>query len=467
MSTETISSWRVTSDEASDFTQKPHANSRKRLKTSKLHSLAREVSPPVSVRKRKIVDEDEVAKGSLLTTKSVAAAIEAGEHVVEDHVEFYYQHLQRALLKPRPDIKPPSTTLNDWIQTYRQNAKSLLGSHFVIHQHDHPIAGTHYDLRLQCNPTSSISFAIMYGLPGDPNSRRLNRNATETRVHCLWNHVIETASYVTGSMLIWDSGRYEILPYDTAADEGTVYSSEKDESAEDASDGSKTSQRPTEQQNLARAFKRGKVKLRLHGTRLPVGYTLSLRLSKEHKHRVEQPKKPSRRRRRVNPTAAMPVADEEDSERPSSQEKLYKPPPLKRGLSSLSRIASPPPTPRMKQAEVDKRDDATMAAVASDDENETVRANNAYPGATNDIGSIHQRKWYVSIDRTACGFKKCTEKSVTGGLKTAWIGGFDRFIVGGRDTERSIVTGRLACQILEDEGVVSYVPRGLWRPIDY
>jgi hypothetical protein len=26
----------------------------------------------------------------------------------------------------------------------------------------------------------------MYGLPGDPNSKRLNRNATETRIHCLW-----------------------------------------------------------------------------------------------------------------------------------------------------------------------------------------------------------------------------------------------------------------------------------------
>jgi hypothetical protein len=26
----------------------------------------------------------------------------------------------------------------------------------------------------------------MYGLPGDPNSQRLNRNATETRIHCLW-----------------------------------------------------------------------------------------------------------------------------------------------------------------------------------------------------------------------------------------------------------------------------------------
>ena len=61
------------------------------------------------------------------------------------------------------------------------------GKHFVIHQHDHPIAGLHYDLRLQINGTSSVSWAIMYGLPGDPNSKaRVNRNATETRVHCLW-----------------------------------------------------------------------------------------------------------------------------------------------------------------------------------------------------------------------------------------------------------------------------------------
>lgn len=61
------------------------------------------------------------------------------------------------------------------------------GKHFVIHQHDHPIAGLHYDLRLQINGTSSVSWAIMYGLPGDPNSKaRVSRNATETRVHCLW-----------------------------------------------------------------------------------------------------------------------------------------------------------------------------------------------------------------------------------------------------------------------------------------
>ena len=47
----------------------------------------------------------------------------------------------------------------------------------MIHQHDHPIAGLHYDLRLQINETSSASWAIMYALPGDPIGRG-NRNAT-------------------------------------------------------------------------------------------------------------------------------------------------------------------------------------------------------------------------------------------------------------------------------------------------
>ena len=35
----------------------------------------------------------------------------------------------------------------------------------------------------------------------------------------------------------------------------------------------------------------------------------------------------------------------------------------------------------------------------------------------------------------------------------------------GREVERSVVTGRLASEILEDEGVEGYVPRGLWRPV--
>lgn len=44
----------------------------------------------------------------------------------------------------------------------------------------------HYDLRLQFSETSTVSFAVPYGLPGNPNSIRPNRMAIETRVHNLW-----------------------------------------------------------------------------------------------------------------------------------------------------------------------------------------------------------------------------------------------------------------------------------------
>lgn len=438
----------------------------RRRHTSKLQSLARAVSPPPLSKPSS--GKERLGSDHKPPAKSISAAVEAGEHRVEDHLEFYSQHLQHFLLQPWPDPRSPRINLGDWFILYQRHAGSTAGSHFVVHQHDHPIAGTHYDLRLQCNPTSSISFAIMYGLPGDPNSLRLNRNATETRVHCLWNHLIETGSYTTGSMLIWDCGRYEILPSTT--ERTAVTSSDRDVSAEEDISSTSTVHSPTEQQKLARAFRRGKVKLRLHGTRLPAGYTLSLRLSSEDKYRAEQPKKPSRRRRRGVPTPASPIGDEEDSERPSSQEHPFQPPPLKRGLSSLSRMASPPPSPRRKKVEIDDAADvaaAVAAAHASDDEDEHIRANNAYSGATNDIGSIHQRKWFLSIDRVACGFQKQTERLGTGSMKTTWIGGFDKFVVGGRETERSIVTGRVASQILHDEGVVNYVPRGLWRSIDY
>lgn len=74
--------------------------------------------------------------------------------------------------------------MDEWISLYQRNAHHE-GCHFVIHQHDHPVSGPHYDLRLQFSETSTVCWSIMYGLPGDPNSIRLNRNATETRVHGL------------------------------------------------------------------------------------------------------------------------------------------------------------------------------------------------------------------------------------------------------------------------------------------
>ena len=122
---------------------------------------------------------EEIARDTSLTT----AAVESGNVDLEDPVSFFSAKLLEAAHSEVPGVTRLSHRA--WLDTYHRNQHAY-GRHFVIHQHDHPVAGTHYDLRLQCNSTSSISWACMYGLPGDPNSRRLNRNATETRVHNLW-----------------------------------------------------------------------------------------------------------------------------------------------------------------------------------------------------------------------------------------------------------------------------------------
>lgn len=112
-------------------------------------------------------------------------AVEAGEVRVENPVELFSARLA-AVARPLSTCpEGRRLPIKDWIDLYSRNRHEN-GCHFVIHQHDHPIAGPHYDLRLQFSESSSLSWAIMYGLPGNPNSRRMNRNATETRVHCLW-----------------------------------------------------------------------------------------------------------------------------------------------------------------------------------------------------------------------------------------------------------------------------------------
>ena len=152
---------------------KPRLENSERSKqlAGNLHTLERDITPPPRKKLRN--------RRSLPTS----AAVEAGQAHVDDKVGFFANKL---LGFTRPIVSSTfHIPFDEWMDLYQRNAHSG-GKHYVIHQHDHPVAGTHYDLRLQCNATSSISFAIMYGLPGNPNSRRLNRNATETRVHCLW-----------------------------------------------------------------------------------------------------------------------------------------------------------------------------------------------------------------------------------------------------------------------------------------
>jgi hypothetical protein len=427
-------------------------------------SLRRSISPPAS-KSRKNALNDEV-KAALNDELPQTAAVEAGEATLIDQLPFWSTKLAE-FSRSSAQSRLPS---DQWQALYKDHACSFEGSHFVIHQHDHPVAGIHYDLRLQCNADSSISFAIMYGLPGDPNSRRLNRNATETRVHCFWNHLIETASLSTGSMLIWDTGHYEVLPYkEESADPQT-----DEESGDEYHE---ADEHPvSEQQKLRQAFSQRKIRLRLHGTHLPAGYTVSLRLTREN-YRSEQPPPPSHKRKRKAPKGRRKLSREyttsdSDSDAPSDLG------PggggkMERNLSSLLRHETPPTTSGKTDGIVTQSTISEADPGGSDHENddqETIRLNNAYPGATNDIGSIHQRKWYLSMDRRGSGFIPSKDKN----RSTVWVRkknedgelqGFEPFHVLGRDVERSVVTGRLAKDILADEEVEGFVPRGKWRAV--
>lgn len=154
-------------------------------KVTDLASLKAPVSPPqrralpaTNPAWRKIIPRTQQDSSNTLAT------IEAGQVQVTDHLGVISERLKECIhpsgLQPAPRLP-----MHEWSGLYRRNNHPE-GRHFVIHQHDHPIAGPHYDLRLQFSETSSVSWSIMYGLPGNPNSERLNRNATETRVHCLW-----------------------------------------------------------------------------------------------------------------------------------------------------------------------------------------------------------------------------------------------------------------------------------------
>lgn len=150
----------------------------------RLSSLDAPVSPPRtrSLSQKKRVSQADADLRST-TQDTNLAALEAGQTEVTDHLGVVSSQLQKCVRPSLPNA--PKIQIPDWVALYKRNQHPE-GRHFVIHQHDHPIAGPHYDLRLQFSDSSSVSWSVMYGMPGDPNSRRLNRNATETRVHCLW-----------------------------------------------------------------------------------------------------------------------------------------------------------------------------------------------------------------------------------------------------------------------------------------
>lgn len=297
----------------------------------------------------------------------------------------------------------------------------------------------HYDLRLQFSETSTISFAIPYGLPGNPNSHRPNRMAIETRVHNLWNNLIESASHATGSLLIWDTGEYEVLPYHEAPKDRTT-----DDELSDA--GEENRKRPlTESEKLFTGFQSRHIRLRLHGTKLPEGYTIGLRLPSANDLKA-QPRKPRRKRRKVDPTkvkrAAAPQSTDSESD----------------SGPNTPGIGTEPSEEVNEDANTEMQD--AGAASEGEKEDAAIRANNAYTGADNTIGSIHQRHWFLSLDRKNSGYQKAR----SGPDEGHWVGK-GAFCVLGRDVERSVVSGRNADEVMADGGVAMFQGRKMWRPI--
>ncbi|KAK8184239.1 DNA polymerase ligase-domain-containing protein [Phyllosticta citribraziliensis] len=413
-------------------------------------SLKRSISPPTPRRKRARLDEPPSrAQNTHQANASAAsnsnppslAAIEAGEAKIDDHLTCFSTRLA-AVSRCEPSW--PRLSIDKFGELYRRN-DSPRGCHFVVHQHDHPVSGPHYDLRLQFSQSSSVSFALPYGLPGNPHSKRPTRMALETRVHCLWNHLIETASNATGSLIIWDTGEYEVLD-------------RKSPTAGDETDSSTSSDGPEivrveanpQHQNvrLIEAFQNSRITLRLHGTRLPPNYTINMWLpsaNRAPRAKSSSETRPIRRRR------SKYISRHHSSTHASA------PAPLPPSTDS-----DPDPSDSDSQADQENAKE-NKSADDVDDEAAAIRATNAYTGATNSIGSVHSRQWFVSMNKQLCGTAShlASRDRRDDGRENATA----TFLVCGPAVERSVVTGRLAADVVADEGVVGFVPRSGWRAI--
>lgn len=428
-------------------------------------TLDRAISPP-PLANRKACAKESGSNLSHEQRKCVEypslAAIEAGEAKIKDHLDYFSKHLTNYV---RPNLEPERTVSISRFRNLYERNQHPNGHHFVVHQHNHPVAGTHYDLRLQFSETSSLSFAIPYGLPGNPNSQRPGRMAIETRVHNLWNHLIESASHATGSMLIWDTGEYSILP--RKRKKQTRQTDEELSSTSDAALPSSFSNAKdrAENEKLISAFRDRYIRLRLHGAKLPPNYTITLRLPFSNNYGTP-PAQPRRKRRRkaswtpntATTTSSTTSEDENGSKAPQQD---------RGGILQSDEAANEAATAAASDVDNDNSD--------NEDEAATIHATNAYTGATNSIGSVHQRHWFVLLDKPSCGFVRATE----GGDRGRWVrpsgkapggeeegrGGFDPFFVLGAESERSVVTGRTSAEVMHDEGVMGFRPRRMWRPV--
>ena len=200
---------------------------------------------------------------------------------------------------------------------------------------------------------------------------------------------------------------------------------------------------------------------------MPKNYTITLRILPNELHRDTQPPAPSRKRKRSShsskpveqvtpPTSDIDDAGNDEYDRLTDSNR--------HGISGAKNQVSA------------REEEAREQAVV-----EEVHRTNAYPGSRNSINSIHQRRWLLSLDPVASGFVPDPGEPSGGndvggkGGRRRWIRkrdegtgelmGFEPFHVLGREVERSIVTGRLAGDVLRDEGVEGFVARRGWTGI--
>ncbi|KAF2436788.1 hypothetical protein EJ08DRAFT_577514 [Tothia fuscella] len=410
-------------------------------------SLKRPISPPPVKKRRKshAITANQNTNPPPKPLQPSLAAIEAGQTKIRDHLQYFSAHFAK-LSKPTNE-SVQRLSIPDFERLYQRNQHAK-GRHFVIHQHNHPVAGVHYDLRLQFSETSTISFAIPYGIPGNANSKRQGRMGIETRVHNLWisiistlssyrylrscprmlidNNLIESASHATGSLLIWDTGEYTVLPRRTP---------KKQAETDDEVSGSELggynfpSGVKSDSEKLFEAFQSVRfryIRLRFHGKRLPKNYTITLRLPTANDI-VKRPAK--KRHKKPGFIIKRPDSDSEYDDAPT-----------------VSTTA----------------DDEAIANASEDEvEDSTIRQSNAYTGATNTIGSVHQRHWFIMLDKVNSGFKKENGEWVRNGSGN----GFEAFFVRGAEVERSVITGRLCAEVMADEGVEGFQGRKKWWPV--
>jgi len=101
-------------------------------------SLEAPISPPPSTRSIKRRKEHQDDPSSLPNL----AAIEAGEARIDDHLSVFSEQLSQHI-RPCAAVPGGLLSIDEFRDLYRRN-QHRHGRQFVVHQHDHPVAGMFY-----------------------------------------------------------------------------------------------------------------------------------------------------------------------------------------------------------------------------------------------------------------------------------------------------------------------------------